>query len=229
MAGRLSTAGIGVVAAALWASAAVAATPGQPETQTPAMKLATRDNSATGSAPLVNLNLGSAMPLGTTALQAQRGEATAPLQLVTGRERNLEIFGSLFPGTAGLRSTFLMGSSTTVASSFAIGGGLSLGLGHSALALNDFQPDALTRNLSARLGPERHTTGTTSANLNWNFNDWADLGLTASQGRGNGALLGAAPGSLAASSVLNSSALGISARVGFGEGWVTSLSYSEGV
>ncbi len=53
-----------------------------------------------------------------------------------------------------------------------------------------------------------------------------NVGLTASHSNGNSALLGA---SLRNGSPADASALGISARVGFAEGWVTSLTYAEGV
>lgn len=229
MASRFLTAGLGALTAALWTAAAMAAPPA-PKAVSPQPQAGSSGAAIAldRSGRLVNLDLGSALPAGTVALQPFGNNAGVASFTAT-RERGAEPFGMLFPGSAALRSTFLFGSSTSVSSSFALSDSFTLGFGHTALALDDYQPDALTRDLSARLGPERHGTGTTSAALNWNFVDWGDFGLTATQGRGNGALLGVAPGSLASAGAISTNALGISARVGFGEGWVTSLSYSEGV
>jgi hypothetical protein len=52
------------------------------------------------------------------------------------------------------------------------------------------------------------------------------LAITASQSSGNGSLLGVISGAAGTAETLS---LGISARVGFGEGWVTTIAYSGGV
>lgn len=64
--------------------------------------------------------------------------------------------------------------------------------------------------------------------LDWSPSDWSSVALTASRTREAGSALGTAvPAGLTARA--ETSALGISARVGFGEGWVTTIAYSEGV
>jgi hypothetical protein len=71
---------------------------------------------------------------------------------------------------------------------------------------------------------------TTSVGLEWNVTDWAELGVTASRTQENTTVLGdAAAASVRTSAGAESLALGISARVGFGEGWVTTVAYSEGI
>jgi hypothetical protein len=102
---------------------------------------------------------------------------------------------------------------------------VSLDLG----ALSDSQPNDLARNLAARSGADLHSMGTTTANLNWNFSDWAGFAITASHADGNATLMSNVPASLRGAGATDSSALGISARVGFGEGWITTLTYAEGV
>jgi hypothetical protein len=60
---------------------------------------------------------------------------------------------------------------------------------------------------------------TTTAGLDWSFTRWANVGVSATQ---SGA-------SLVGGGTADTTALGISARVGFGEGWVSTFAYNEGV
>lgn len=70
----------------------------------------------------------------------------------------------------------------------------------------------------------------TEAAVTWNFADWGGLGVTASQTtERNGLLGGINSGALAITRDARTSAVGLSARLGFGEGWVTTFSYNEGV
>ena len=61
------------------------------------------------------------------------------------------------------------------------------------------------------------------------MSDWSTVGITASHSTGNPLLLGSVANPLGTGVSPENSALGISARVGFGEGWVTTLTYSEGI
>jgi hypothetical protein len=61
--------------------------------------------------------------------------------------------------------------------------------------------------------------------VSWNIGKWAGIGLTASQTSEQGGVLGTAVSGVNA----NTSALGVSARVALGGGWVTTAMYSEGV
>ena len=63
------------------------------------------------------------------------------------------------------------------------------------------------------------------AGVLWNFARWGALGLSATQTTEHQGLLG---GSNAYIDTARTSALGVSADVGFGGGWVTTASYSEG-
>ncbi len=151
--------------------------------------------------------------------------------LESGRSRNWDIYGDLFPGAPALRSSYLLGSSTSTGVRLMLGDNLSVAVAHDGLslgALDPNQPSAFSRDLAARLGSDVRSIGTTSAMLDWNFSDWGSLGLSASRSTGNGSLLGVASGAIAGLPG-ETTALGISARVGFGEGWVTTVAYNEGV
>ena len=146
-------------------------------------------------------------------------------------------YDSLFLSTAGMRSPYL---SLTDGGLYAgmtlrLDDGLQLRIGHAALGsdaaarqnlLASAGLNALPRDLALQLVGE-HSAGTTAASLDWNFADWGTLGATASRTNESGELLGATP--LAIATASETAALGVSARVGFGAGWVTTISYSEGV
>jgi hypothetical protein len=214
---RVATAALSVLGGVLWASAALAAS-----------------SSTVTSAPLdhiANLNLGAVTVLGPAQdissprlnISGARG-----LQLDLAHDRSWDPYGDVFPANASLNSAFLGGTNIYAGASFAIGRDVDLNVGHLALgldALND-TPSALSRDLAQRLATNLRSIGTTSASLNWNFADWGAVGLTASHSNGNSALLGP---SLRNGSPADASALGISARVGFAEGWVTTLTFAEGV
>ena len=71
---------------------------------------------------------------------------------------------------------------------------------------------------------------TDTLSFDWSPNDWSVFGVTASRSREFGSVLGnvvAAP--LADVTTAETMALGISARVGFGEGWVTTIAFNQGV
>jgi hypothetical protein len=85
----------------------------------------------------------------------------------------------------------------------------------------------LPNDLAMQMRSGTHAIETTSLGFDWNVTDWADLGFTASQTVESGPVLGAVGTPVA--SATDSAAIGISARVGFGEGWVTTVAYNEGV
>src|SRR5260221_4590460 len=213
---RVTTAALSMLVGALWASAASAAS-----------------ISVLNSAPMDHidkLNLGGVTPLVQDAslFRVNAVSVARGVQLDLAHGRNWDPYGDVFPASASLNSAFLGGTNIFAGASFAIGRDVDLNVGHLALgldALND-TPSALSRDLAQRLASNLRSIGTTSASLNWNFTDWAAVGLTASHSNGNSALLGA---SLRNGSPADASAVGISARGGFAEGWVTSLTYAEGV
>jgi len=68
------------------------------------------------------------------------------------------------------------------------------------------------------------------AGVSWDFARWGGLGVTATQiDEQNGLLGGYGSGALSLADSANTTALGVSARIGFGDGWVTTASYSEGI
>jgi len=68
------------------------------------------------------------------------------------------------------------------------------------------------------------------AGVSWDFASWGGLGVTATQvDEKNGLLGGYGSGALSIADSANTTALGVSARIGFGDGWVTTASYSEGI
>lgn len=70
----------------------------------------------------------------------------------------------------------------------------------------------------------------TMAGLSWDFARWGGLGVTATRiNEQNGLLGGYGSGALAVANSASTTALGVSARIGFGDGWVTTASYNEGL
>jgi len=66
--------------------------------------------------------------------------------------------------------------------------------------------------------------------VDWDFASWGGLGMVATNtSEQNGLLGGFNSGALAVAKSANTSAVGVSARVGFGDGWVTTFSYNEGI
>lgn len=77
---------------------------------------------------------------------------------------------------------------------------------------------------------DRRRADTTSAAVTWKFANWGALGLTASQTtEHNGLLGGVSSGALNIANSAQTNALGLSANVGLGDGWVTTMAYSEGI
>jgi len=214
----ITTAALSMLVGAFWASAASAAT-------SSALKSASIDH-------ITSLNLGgvtvAAPSQDASWFHVNTAGIARGLQLDLAHSRNWDPYSDVFPANASLNSAFLGGTNIYAGASFALGHDVDLNVGHLALGLDAMSdtPSALSRDLAQRLVPNLRSVGTTSASLNWNFTDWAAIGLTASHSNGNSALLGAA---LRNGSPADSSALGISARVGFAEGWVTTLTFAEGV
>lgn len=152
------------------------------------------------------------------------------LELASGR--NWEGYGDLFPSAFGLNSDYLSGTTSYAGVTFELTDRLDLSFGRSQLgfgALSEDQASPFSRDLAQRLGDDLRATGTTTASISWNFADWGALDLTASQSSGSAALLGVISGPIGAAGTAEALSLGISARVGFGEGWVTTIAYSGGV
>jgi hypothetical protein len=220
-------------------SAALAASNVAPVSGAAALKLAPSAGAVLDrSGHFLNLNIGGvALPTAGQDISSARpnmvvGDLTPGIRLELAHGRNFDAFGDLFSSPATLSSAYLSGTSSSVGASFALSDNVSFSIGQSSWgfgALGDDQPSQFSRDLAERLGANVRGFGTTSAILNWNFADWGGLAITASRSSGNASLLGIVPGSLSGVGAADTTSLGISARVGFGEGWVTTVAYSGGV
>ena len=169
-----------------------------------------------------NLNLGSWLMAGftespKTASSFQFGKATG---WTPGPE--------LFPAASSLNALALSTTAVQSSARFSLAPGLTFGVSQTAFQLGTLN-NAFSPTLALRLDPSLANTGTTTANISWNLTDWSTVGITASHSTGNSLLFGSLTSPLMTGPSPENTALGISARVGFAEGWVTTLAYSEGV
>jgi hypothetical protein len=70
---------------------------------------------------------------------------------------------------------------------------------------------------------------TASASLDWQVTDWAGIAVTATRASEQGSVLGRTLAAPMAGGGAETAALSISARVGFGDGWVTTVAFDQGV
>ncbi len=141
-------------------------------------------------------------------------------------------FDGLFlsPVPVGSSYASLASGGNFVGAAAALAGDLHVGFGVASLSpgFSTYTPDAYTA--LARIGgrPLHYDlrSGTSLlAGVSWQIGSWGELGVMASNTHEHDGILGiASPGSNT-----NTSALGISARVSLGSGWVTTASYSEGI
>lgn len=143
-------------------------------------------------------------------------------------------FGNPILAAASVRSPYagLGAAGSYIGARVSLTDSLSAHVGQASSSLG-LAPDVaapLPPDLAFRLSGGPHTIETTALGLDWNVTDWAGVGVTASQTHETGSLLGAAMnGTIASTAGAETAALGVSARIGFGEGWVTSVAYNEGV
>ena len=158
-------------------------------------------------------------------------DVTQGVRLEFAHGRNWDAFGDLFPAPVAMRPIYLSGTTSSASASFALSENVTFNVGRSdwGFGFADDQPSQFTLGLAERLGSDVRDIGTTSASLNWNFADWGAVAITASRSTGNASMLGIVPASIGGAGAADTTALGIAARVGFGEGWVTSVAYSGGV
>lgn len=140
-------------------------------------------------------------------------------------------FDGLFYSSAALGSPYagLSSGGDYIGLSGKLSEGLTLSFGRasSSPGLNRFlvNPGNAYAGLGGRLPFDTRYTYSVLAGMSWNFARWGGINLTASQSDEQGGVLGIANTSLGA----RTSALGVSAHVSFGGGWVTTASYSEGL
>ncbi|HEY7978638.1 MAG TPA: hypothetical protein VID67_10615 [Rhizomicrobium sp.] len=76
---------------------------------------------------------------------------------------------------------------------------------------------------------DRRTGRSAMAGVNWNFAPWGGVGLSASSTAQRNLFPGLNTNALAMSDGSTTNAMGLSAHIAFGAGWVTTVSYSEGI
>jgi hypothetical protein len=228
---RVVTAALAAFTGTCWVSGAVAAAP----QLTPIFQLAPSPSvSLDRNGRVANLSLGSVVTPGlvqdASTLRPNDITIARGVQLQLSRARNWDPYAELFLAGGTLNQSYLSGTTTRTSANVALGHDVTLTASHVALALgglSEGQASDFSRDLATRLGSDVRGFGTTSATLNWNFSSWGGLGITAS--RSNASPLISDVPALRGAASAESTALGISARVGFGEGWVTTLTYAEGV
>ena len=137
-------------------------------------------------------------------------------------------YSGIFSSLSGFESGLGIGE-THAGASLGLGSGLSLNLGEQVFGTNDYlfpNSYAGSQPFDSAIGFDRREAETSLAGVGWNFAPWGSVGLTATHSGARNPLAGMGVLSLTKTS---SSALGASAQVAFGAGWVTSFSYSEGV
>lgn len=142
------------------------------------------------------------------------------------------VFGDLFLSSAASGTPYdaLAAGGNVVGADAALGDNLHVGFGIANLApgASDYMPGAgfaLGRFADEPTPYAQRGAKSLLAGVSWDIGHWGELNLTASQTSERDGLLGiAAPGLTA-----NTAALGVSAKVHLGNGWVTSASYGEGV
>jgi hypothetical protein len=141
-------------------------------------------------------------------------------------------YDGLFLSASASTSPYLSLSSggTYVGLSAALADGLHFSFGRASRApgLNPYllTPTLAMAGLSGQSAPyDARSTSSLLASLSWDFAKWGGVNLTAAQTTEQGGALG---DNYAAVNAARTQALGVSAHVGFGGGWVTTASYSEG-
>jgi hypothetical protein len=144
------------------------------------------------------------------------------------------LFDNPVIGGTGLRSPYvaLGNSGSYFGATVGITEEISLHFGRTSSSLGGAFDGAtpIPSDVALRLSSQAPRVKVASAGLDWNVTDWAEVGVNASRSREAASLLSdAMTAPVTTSAGAETVALGISARVGFGEGWVTTVAYSEGI
>jgi len=140
-------------------------------------------------------------------------------------------YDGLLYSTVGSPYAALSSGGSYIGANWALGDSLHVAFGQAATApgLNRYLLDpsrAVARLGGLGLPYDSRSTNSLLAGVSWNFARWGGLDLTASQATERGGALGASDATI---DTARTSALGFSAHVGLGGGWVTEASYSEGI
>lgn len=146
-------------------------------------------------------------------------------------------YDGLFFSASAVNSPYvsLTDGGSYVGTTIDLGDGMQFRFGSSSLDPQrpEFQVPLYSK-VAQLLGPrpyfDQRSAQSTLAGFDWNFANWGGVGLTASQtDEQNGLLGGINSGALSIAKSAKTTAVGLSARLGFGDGWVTTFSYNEGV
>jgi len=140
-------------------------------------------------------------------------------------------YDGLFYSTVGSPYAALSSGGSYVGANWALGDSLHVVFGQASTApgLNRYllgPSQAAARLGGLGLPYDARSTRSLLAGVSWNFARWGGLDLTASQAAERDGALGVSDTAI---NTARTSALGFSAHVGFGGGWVTTASYSEGI
>jgi len=140
-------------------------------------------------------------------------------------------YDGLFYSTIGSPYAALSSGGSYVGANWALGDSLHVAFGQASTApgLNRYLLDpshAVTRLGGLGVPYDERSTNSLLTGVSWNFARWGGLDLTASQTMERGGALGMSDTAI---NTARTSALGFSAHVGLGGGWVTEASYSEGI
>jgi hypothetical protein len=136
--------------------------------------------------------------------------------------------------TLNLPYAALTSDSSYVGSTVSVADGVRMRLGVESLSAQnpEFAASAYG-DLPQLTGPQQYdlrAARTAVAGMDWDFASWGGLGIVASHTSEQNGLLGSSDtGPLSLVKSAGSTTLGTSAHVGFGDGWVTTVSYSQGV
>jgi hypothetical protein len=126
----------------------------------------------------------------------------------------------------------LTSDSSYVGTTISLADNLRMRFGASSLSAQNPEPPPV-ENFALFDGPQQmdlRSARTGLAGIDWDFASWGGLGIVASRtSEQNGVLGSANSGPLSLAKAADSTSLGTSAHVGFGDGWVTTVSYSRGI
>ena len=117
-----------------------------------------------------------------------------------------------------------------VGATIALAGDLHFSVGHASLTAQNSAFNApLFASLTQPFAGLLHSADATFASADWNFAPSSGLSLTASSSNDQNSLAASVDRSKAALSKVSSNAVSASAHVGLGDGWVTTVSFTQGV
>ena len=126
----------------------------------------------------------------------------------------------------------LTSDNSYVGTTISLADGLRIRFGASSLTAQNPQSPSVG-NFALFDGPQQvdlRSARTGIVGMDWDFTSWGGLGIVASRtSEQNGVLGSANSGPLSLARAADSTTLGTSAHVGFGDGWVTTVSYSQGI